>query len=269
MTSHRNGFRRIALAASCLAMFLQPAQANRILRSNFYENTGLGSLAHLPNSKTESAARGALAVVDLTGEQCIRLPSAGPQYFLINHYDEGLQGEVGYFSVRILYEYASEEEPAEHYVGIHLQRNGNWFDETGTQSAGRYEWASDRAGIMTDQTFMDLHNPSGEKAADRFKELQSSVGNWHMKPTAESESSWSDRYLYGPLLRAYLREDVTAISARMIRFTATASIWSSSPVVFWLDPRGAKAATILIDAPRHPGAPARLVYGVTFGGTCP
>lgn len=268
MNPHRNLFRMIALAASFAVLPIQPAHANRTLRSNFYENTGLGSLALLPNSRTESAARAALMVFDLTEQTCINLPGSGRQWFLINHHDEERQGEVGYFSVRILYEYAAEEKSREPYVSIHLQRNGNWFDEGGTQATGRYEWTSDRTG-MTGETFMNLHDPSDEKANDRFRELQSSVGAWHMKPTASSESSWSDRYLYAPLLRAYLRKDVTAISARMIRFVATASSWSSSPVVFSIDSRGAESATILIDAPRHPGAIARLVYAVTFGGACP
>ena len=178
------------------------------------------------------------------------------------------KAEFGYFSVRILYEYGPDERLAEHYVGIHLQRNGNWFDDAGAPSADRYDWNSDQIG-MTEQAFVSLHDPSDEKAADRLQEFQTTVGFWHMKPTTDGKSTWSDRYLYGPMLKAYLSKYAAAISARMIRFTATASPWSSSPVVFWLDPRGAKAATILIDAPRHPAPPTRRVYGVKFGGACP
>ena len=90
-----------------------------------------------------------------------------------------------------------------------------------------------------------------------------------MKPTRDAKSTWEDRYLYGPTLRAYLGQSDLAISARLMRFTATASTWSTKPVVFWLDPRGAKAATILVNAPRHPDTPSRRVYAVKFGGTCP
>jgi hypothetical protein len=187
---------------------------------------------------------------------------------MINHSDADLEGQAGYFSIRILYNYGPDERMPENEIGIHLQRNGNWFDASGNQVTTEYERNSGQISL-SDQDFIDLHQPSEDGSAERLELLEKEVGRWHMKPSADSESSWSDRYLYGPMLRAYLSQSAVAISARLIRFTSTSSTWSNKPVLFWLDPRGAKAATILVDAPKHTYSASRRVYAVKFGGTCP
>ncbi len=258
----------IVASAAFLAAFPIPLHAERVHRSIFYENTPFGSLAWVKGSPTRASARSKLTVDDLSSETCINLPATGIQWFMINHSDADLDGQTGYFSVRVLYNFGPEERLPEDEIGIHLQRNGNWFDASGTPVAAEYERNSDQIAL-TDQAFINLHEPSEENVPERLEELRKAVGDWHMKPTGSSESTWSDRYLYGPMLRAYLSQSAVAISARMIRFTSTASSWSRSPVVFWLDPRGAKAATILVDAPRHTYSASRRVYAVKFGGTCP
>jgi hypothetical protein len=259
---------RVIVGAVLLTALSVPSYAERVHRSIFYNDTPFGSLAWVKGSVTRASARSKLTVEDLSSKTCINLPATGVQWFMINHSDADLDGQTGYFSVRILYNFGPEERLPEDEIGIHLQRNGNWFDASGAQVVAEYERNSDQIAL-TDQTFIDLHEPSEEKVTERLEELQKAVGPWHMKPTGNSESTWSDRYLYGPMLRAYLSQSAVAISARMIRFTSTASTWSTSPVVFWLDPRGAKAATILVDAPRHTYSASSRVYAVKFGGTCP
>lgn len=256
------------LIAFAAAFVTTAARAERVHRSIFYEDTPFGSLAWVSGSGTRSAARGKLMVDDLSREACINLPAAGTQWFLINHSDADLEGQTGYFSVRILYNYGPDEQPPEHAVGLHLQRNGNWFDASDRQITAEYERNSDQI-TLSDQTFISLHDPAEETSAERYEQLRKEVGNWHMKPTLEGGGSWDERYLYGPMLKAYLSQAAVAISARLIRFTATSGTWSNSPIVFWLDPRGAKAATILVDAPRHTYSASRRVYSVKFGGGCP
>ena len=268
MTRARAGTAVAILIALGAAFQALPAQAERRLRSDFYGNTPFGSLAWVKNSKTRSAARSNLAVIDLTEETCINLPTQGIQWFMINHSDADLEGRAGYFSVRILYDFGSEDRSSEDQIGIHLQRNGNWFDASGNTTPDEYELNPDQI-TLSGQSFINLHDPSEDGNQERLKGLEQAVGNWHMKPTRDAKSTWEDRYLYGPTLRAYLGQSDLAISARLMRFTATASTWSTKPVVFWLDPRGAKAATILVNAPRHPDTPSRRVYAVKFGGTCP
>ncbi len=259
--------RAAAFSLAVASLLPLPVQAERRLRADFYEETPFGSLAWIRNSTTRAAAESNLFVVDLTTTPCIALPAEGIHWFMINHSDRNLDGRPGYFAVRILYEYESDDHLPLNQVGIHLQRNGNWFDASGTEIADGFEKYPDQI-TLSGASFTSLHDPSGQDAARRLERFRKSVGDWHLKPTRDGESSWQDRYLYGPALRAYFKRSAFAISARLMRFTATARTWSTKPVVFWLDPRGAEGATILINAPRHPDTPSRRVYTVKFGGGC-
>lgn len=256
----------VTLAFICTLASVSAADARRVHRTLFYTDTPFGSLAWVRGPATRSAARTKLTLEDLSGETCISLPGAGAQWFIINHHDEELAGQVGYFSVRILYEFAGGTPDAK--TGIHLQRNSNWYDASGRQSVRDYQRSSEQIAL-TDSGFIALHDPVAGNEDARLAELEKAVGSWHMKPTADDQSSWADRYLYGPMLRAYLRTSSSAISARLIRFTATSSSGSRDPVLFWLDPRGATSATILVDAPRHTYAGSRRVYSVNFEDACP
>jgi hypothetical protein len=257
----------IALAAISILACVPPAEARRVHRSLFYSETPFGSLAWVSNTPTQLLARSRLAVADFSGETCMNLPASGAQWFIINHRSEDLDGQTGYFSIRVLYQFAPGERSIDARTGIHLQRNGNWFDAEGNQIGRGYERDSEQISL-TEEDFMGLHNPEAGKEKEALAELEKAVGNWHLKPATEDDSSWADRYLYGPMLRAYLGESTGAISARLIRFTATSSSNSSEPVLFWLDPRGAASATVLVDAPRHTYEGSRRVYSVMFDGTC-
>lgn len=258
--------RMVAVFAVASAM-ISTAEAARVHRSIFYENTPFGSLAWVRGSATRPAARTKLVVDDLTAETCINLPASGAQWFMVNHRDEQLEGQMGYFSVRILYQF-DQDHPQDSRTGIHLQRNGNWFDGTGKQIARDYERNPEQIAL-SEEAFITLHAPGKDQEAASLAALEEAVGPWHMKPTAEDESTWADRHLQGARLKAYLGPTTEAISARFIRFTATSSSSSGEPVLFWLDPRGATSALILVDAPRHTYAAARRVYSFLFGGTCP
>lgn len=245
-----------------------PAESRRVQRSIFYANTSFGSLAWIANSAKRSAARSRLFVEDLSVEDCVELPKRGVPWFAINHSEADIEGQVGYFSVRIIYRFNAGQRSADSRTGIHLQRNGNWFDVDGKQVAREYERAPEQIGL-SEAEFINLHDPMSSAASANLRALEHEIGNWHMKPTLDGDSSWSGRYLYGPMLRAYLTTSTGAISARLIRFTATASTNSDEPVLFWLDPRGATSATILIDAPTQTYVGSNRVYTVTFGEACP
>lgn len=262
---------RCALAGLVLIgalMWVLPAEARRVHRSLFYSETPFGSLAWVSNTPTRLLARSKFLVDDLYRESCINMPASGAHWFVINHRSEDLEGQTGYFSIRILYQFAPGERSIDARTGIHLQRNGNWFNANSTQVARDYERSSEQIAL-SEQDFMGLHNPNAGEEDEALADLEQAVGSWHMKPSGNDESSWADRYLYGPMLRAYLGESTGAISARLIRFTATSRSNSSEPVLFWLDPRGATSATILVDAPRHTYEGSRRVYSVMFNGTCP
>lgn len=208
-----------------------------------------------------------VTIDSLADESCINLPSSGTQWFLINHRDDTLEGQTGYFSIRILYQSGSTDGG---YVrnGIHVQRNGNWFDEAGHQIKSGHERNPEQISLSGEQ-FITLHDPRDGKEASSLASLVKNLGAWHMKPTLEEETSWVDRYLYGATLKAYSSDTTSAISARLIRFTATSGSGSGEPVLFWIDPRGAKSALILVDAPRHEYQGSRRVYEIKFGGNCP
>ena len=257
----------IGLALVCSLSWAPTAQADRVHRSLFYSETPFGSLAWVRGSPTRSAARTKLTVDDLTGESCINLPGSGVQWFMVNHRDEELEGQTGYFSVRILYQFGPDR-PQDSRTGIHLQRNGNWFDAAGRPIARDYERNPEQISL-SDLNFITLHDPIKGEESVSLAALEEAVGPWHMKPTAGDDSTWVDRHLYGAQLKAYLGAATEAISARLIRFTATSSTSSGEPVLFWLDPRGAASGLILVDAPRHTYSGSRRVYSVLFGGTCP
>lgn len=207
-----------------------------------------------------------VTIDNLSEENCINLPSSGTQWFLINHRDDGLDGQTGYFSIRILYQSGSTDRD---YIrqGIHIQRNGNWYDEAGHQIKAGHERNPEQIKLSGEQ-FISLHDPRSGKEASNLAALVSNLGAWHIKPTLEEETSWTDRYLYGATLKAYASDTTGAISARLIRFTATSSSSSGEPVLFWIDPCGAESALILVDAPRHEYQGSRRVYQIKFGGTC-
>ena len=259
-----------SVTAAILAIFctLPPAaEAGSQLREPFYADTPFGSLAWVRSVATKSAARTKRVVFGLAGEACTELPGSGSQWFLINHRDEELVGQTGYFSVRILYAFEPNQTTSGLNAGIHLQRNSNWFDAKGTKITDDYERNSFQIPL-TEESFIALHSPGVGAEHQNLAKLEEAVGNWHLKPKADSASSWEDRYLYGPMLRAYSSPTIGAISARLIRFTATSSAVSGEPLLFWLDPRGAKSATILVDAPRQAYTGTR-VYTVRFDGNCP
>jgi hypothetical protein len=208
-----------------------------------------------------------LTVENLAEETCITLPANGIQWFIINHRDAELGGQPGYFSVRILYRTNVGETGTQARQGLHVQRNGNWYDGK-RRIARSYERHPEQISL-TEQNFIALHDPGQGKEAESLAALQASIGPWHMAPSADEETSWTDRHLLGAQLRAYSGATTSAISARLIRFTATSSTSSADPVVFWLDPLGATSALILVDAPRHDYQGSRRVYEVQFGGNCP
>jgi len=242
------------------------AEAQRVHRSIFFAETPFGSLAWIDSARKRATARTKLMVQDLTTENCIVLPGTGVQWFMINHRDDELEGEVGYFAVRVLYRFESATPVPDRRTGIHLQRNANWFSSDGKQTVNEYERDSPQIPLSL-QDFLSLHDPNVPDAPNLSK-LEAAVGTWHMKPEMDANSSWSDRYLYGPMLRAYFDSLTDAMSARLLRFTVTSNNTSSNPVLFWLDPRGARSALILIDAPtlRYDGS--RRVYEVFFTDGC-
>jgi hypothetical protein len=268
--------RFVAKGASVLAVAgllsftaITPSSARNVHRSIFFVETPFGSLAWVKGALTRASARASYKVEDLSPEACVSMPGAGAQWFMINHRDSELEGSVGYFSVRILYNFEEGISSPEARTGLHLQRNANWFDSNGVEVKDDFDRPSEQIALTND-TFIQFHDPEMGQEASRasLTALEAKVGQWHMKPTKDAESTWADRYLYGPMLRAYLSSTNTAISARLIRFTATSSNSSREPVLFWLDPRGATSATILIDAPRHAYAGSRRVYTVMFGNEC-
>lgn len=260
------GLASTVLAVVCTVASASTAEAGRVHRKLFYTETPFGSLAWVRGPARRSGAESALRVHDLSNEPCVNLPSTGPQWFVINHRAEEFEGQVGYFSVRILYEFAAGATGTR--TGIHLQRNGNWFDASGNQISKEYQRHPEQVALSS-SSFFELHNPMAGKEEASLASLEQAIGNWHMKPKADEDSSWSDRYLYGPMLKAYLRATDTYMSVRHIRFTATAGSNTQEPVLFWLDPAGATSATILVDAPRHTHEGARRVYTVNFENACP
>lgn len=263
----RFSVRRMVAVFAVASAMISTAEAARVHRSIFYENTPFGSLAWVRGSPTRASAKTKLAIDDLTGESCINLPASGAQWFMVNHRDEEMEGQTGYFSVRILYQF-DKDHPEDSRTGIHLQRNGNWFDAKGKQIARDYERNPEQIAL-SGKDFISLHDPVKGKESVSLAALEDAVGPWHMKPTEQDEITWVDRHLQGAQLKAYLGATTEALSARFIRFTATSGSSSGEPVLFWLDPRGATSALILVDAPRHTSAGSRRVYSVLFGGTCP
>ena len=266
----RRGRRMMWFAFAGSLVLAAPADARRVHRSIFYSEMPFGSLALVRSQATRAQARSSLTVEDFQDQTCLALPMSGPQWFIVNHRSDELDGQVGYFSIRILYQFenSGEEQPLETRTGIHLQRNASWYLENGTQVTRDYQRQPEQISL-SESAFIDLHNPATDKEPERLAQLEAAVGAWHMRPTPEDDSSWSDRHLYGPMLRAYLSGTTGAISARLIRFTATSSSSSTEPILFWLDPRGARSATILVDAPRHDYQGSRRVYSVMFDGPCP
>ncbi len=250
-----------------MLVFSGPADARRVHRSLFFSETPFGSLAWVQNAPTRSTARTRLLVRDLTGEDCIALPPTGSQWFMINHRDEELEGQTGYFAIRILYRFAADANTLDARTGVHLQRNGNWLEPDGKTLAGEYERDSAQIALSPEE-FADLHDADITMAEENLARLRSAVGNWHLKPSVEAESSWSDRYLYGSMLKAYFNSLTAALSARLLRFTVTSSDTTSQPVLFWLDPRGASSAIIRIDAPTLRYEGSRRVYEVFFDRQC-
>jgi len=263
-----SGFTTVAAATLLLHCFCGPAiSGDRVHRSLFYDNTPFGSLAWMKGVKTQSAARDRLTVTNLVDDSCIVLPAKGIQWFMINHRDPDLDGVPGYFSVRILYRTNPDETGSPIRQGLHIQRNGNWYD--GSRRVARpYERHPEQISL-SEQDFIALHDPAQGDEQKNYTALEASLGPWHMAPSANDQTSWSDRHLLGARLRAYSSPNTSAISARLIRFTATSSASSADPVVFWLDPMGATSALILLDAPRHDYQGSRRVYDVQFGGACP
>jgi len=258
-----------AAAAALLLPFISgPAiSADRVHRSLFYDNTPFGSLAWMKGVKTRSAARDRLTVNNLADDNCIVLPAKGIQWFMINHRDPDLDGVPGYFSVRILYRTNPDAAGGAIRQGLHIQRNGNWYD--GSRRVARpYERHPEQIAL-SEQDFIALHDPAEGDEEKSAAALEASLGPWHMAPSADDQTSWTDRHLFGARLRAYSSPGTSAISARLIRFTATSSASSADPVVFWLDPLGATSALILVDAPRHDYQGSRRVYDVLFEGICP
>jgi hypothetical protein len=256
-----------ALALAFLFCGASDVLADRKHRSLFYEDTPFGSLAWIRGATTQAKALNRLTVYDLTDENCITLPASGVQWFMINHrtVDPEMKDQIGYFSVRILYRTESDEEGRYARQGLHIHRNGNWVDGRG-QLVRAHERDSEQIKL-SEQDFISLHDPRAGDEDASLAVLEQSLGPWHMKPTAESETSWYDRHLYGARLRAYSSAATSAISARLIRFAATSA--PNRSVLFWLDPLGATSALILVDAPRHDFQGSRRVYDVKFGGTCP
>ena len=260
---------RAAVVGSILTFCLAPgsADAQRRSRAQFFSDTAFGSLAWVSGVASKSSAQRRRVVYDLAGESCTSLPAEGPQWFLINHRNEDQVGKTGYFAVRILYTFDEDSVPPAAYAGIHLYRNSNWFDQQNKPLADEFERNSFQIPL-NDEAFIELHSPYPGMEPENLAKLEKAVGAWHMKPTPDQESSWEDRHLYGPMLRAYSSAKTGAISARLIRFTPTGGSDSTDPVVFWLDTRGASAATILVEAPRNPGAFVQRVYTVRFDDKC-
>ncbi|WP_457938538.1 hypothetical protein [Mesorhizobium sp. 10J20-29] len=265
MRTLRNAF----LIGTVLSVLMVPnsADAQRRARAGFYADTAFGSLAWISRVATRSAARRSRIVFDLSGENCTSVPAKGPQWFLINHSSEDQVGKTGYFSVRILYSFEPDAPPPAGYAGIHLHRNSNWFDANNKLASEEFERDSFQIPL-NDEAFIALHSPYEGMKDENLAKLEKAIGRWHMKPTPDQESSWADRHLYGTMLRAYSSAKTGAISARLIRFTPTAGNDSSDPVVFWLDPRGATFATILVEAPRNPGSYVQRVYTIRFDDRC-
>ncbi len=264
------GLRNATLIGTLLSVliFPNPADAQRRSRASFYNQTEFGALAWVNSVATKAAARQRRIVFDLTSENCTSIPDTGPNWFLINHSNAEQDGKIGYFSIRILYSFEPDAEPPLGYAGIHLHRNGNWFDANGRQASNEFERDSFQIPLNL-EAFVELHSPYSGMENENLAKLEKALGEWHMKPMPEQESSWADRHLYGAMLRAYSSARTGAISARLIRFTSIAGDYSKDPVLFWLDPRGASFATILVEAPRHPGTPVRRVYTVRFDDKCP
>lgn len=265
-----SALRNAAAIGSVLSLLLAPdlAEAQRRSRAQFFADTPFGSLAWVSGATTKASARGKRAVFDLSGERCTQLPATGRQWFLINHRDEEQVGRTGYFSVRILYSFEPGDAASGPDEGVHLYRNSNWYDSSNTEITDEYEKGYFQVPL-TRQTFIELHSPAKGMEDGNLHKLEDAVGQWHMKPTDKQESSWADHPLYGAMLRAYSSATTGAISARLIRFTPTAGVDSRDPVLFWLDPRGASFATILVDAPRNPGSNVQRNYTVRFDDHCP
>lgn len=261
---------RESTKAFLVVLLLWPglAESRNLHRSLFYEETPFGSLAWVNGVATRASARSKFTVEDLSIESCVRLPPTGAQWFMVNHRDVELEGEVGYFAIRIVYDFGNRAGLDGTQPGLHLQRNGNWYGDDGLQISGTYERSSEQIALPLEE-FIKLHDPSMDQDAERRAELQRAIGSWHMRPSADAENSWFDRYLYGPMLRASVRGATGAISARLIRYTVTASTSSNEPVLFWLEPRGATSATIWVDAPRQTYSGSKRVYTVMFGKDCP
>lgn len=255
-----------ALGVAFLSTSVSGISSERIHRSLFYKNTPFGSLAWMRGATTRSDARDRLTVDIFAPDECIVLPATGVQWFIINHREPELDGEPGYFSIRILYRTNRNEAGDQIRQGLHVHRNANWYDGT-RKVVGSHERNPDQLAI-TERDFIVLHEPKPGEEAKSFETLQASLGSWHMAPSVYDETSWTDRYLFGAQLRAYSNASTSAVSARLIRFTATSRTSTGDPVVFWLDPLRATSALILVDAPRHPYQGSRRVYEVRFGGTC-
>lgn len=235
-------------------------------RSLFYSETSFGSLAWISGAGNRIYARSSFLVDDLSGDACVALPASGAQWFMINHFDPEMTAEPGYFFIRILYNFSEQGSAEPSRKGIHVDRNANWFDDAGRPLPSVYARENP---LLAPADFFALHDiaPSGE-AATRLK-LEQSIGPWHAKPSPTSDGSWADRDLLGAVSRAYSGAQTAAVSARLIRFVPNSAGRSSEPVIFWLDPRGATSATILIDAPRNEYVGAKRNYTVRFGGSCP
>lgn len=264
----RNLFLSLNAIGLALLSTLEPSSAGDPMhRSLFYENTPFGSLAWVNGATTRSSARDMLTVDNVVDDACINLPASGVQWFMINHRDPELEDQLGYFLVRILYQTDPNATGGQVRHGLHVQRNGNWYDAN-KKLVRSHERQPDQITI-NEQNFIALHDPRQGDEANSLAKLLASLGPWHMAPSADEETSWADRGFLGASLRAYTSSTTSAISARLIRFTATSSTSSSDPVVFWLDPMGATSALILIDAPRHEYLGSRRVYDVKFGDACP
>jgi hypothetical protein len=254
------------LFLTCLFFPGESAAQSRVQRASFFNSTPFGSLAWISGAGTRAAARSRLFVTDISDASCAELPRRPLYWFMVNHLNAEQAGKVGYFSVRIIYE-SDQGVAAASKSGLHLYRNANWYAQNGREDTKGFERKPGYSELDVDG-FMNLHKAAASEADAALAKLEEFIGPWHMRPDAESPSSWADRNLYVTPVKAALNDRVTGISARLLRFTATSSNSSDEPVLFWLSAENASAATIIVDVPNLSSEGARSSYRVMFGGTC-
>lgn len=227
-------------AADCFAQ--EPPSMHRGL---FWSGRPFGALGFLSGSYSYSSANGNQRVVDLSGNACVSLPAQSEYWFILNHRNDARAGELGFFAIAISARSPSQEPTDD----LRIHRNAGWVDASGRRLP---EVIGDPSNLKIGaDRFVELHTDSIDSSEEsRRLELAQGIGEWHANPDQQSTSSWSARRTFAtnPALARKSNEKLI-LGARLLKFNAGSSGFSTRPMVFGFNPSGMGSFKVSVSAP--------------------